>query len=221
MHRIFILVFALFGTLAQAADAIAISVVFDTSGSMLAPVKDADGKQTAKWQVARRNLESVAAKIGDFSKASGKPVQLALFAFDGKTGTRQLIARAPFDAAKLAAEMPRREDITGGTPLGTAIQDAGELLMATSGVTSRHVLAITDGENSTGPKPEAVVEKLKRESATNGRPVNFHIIAFDVNSEVFAGVKKQGATVVSASDEAQLRERLASLLEERILLEKD
>ena len=55
----------------------------------------------------------------------------------------------------------------------------------------------------------------------NGAPVYFHFVAFDVDARVFAGVKKNGATLVSASDEKQLNDKLSFVLEEKILLEKE
>jgi len=48
-----------------------------------------------------------------------------------------------------------------------------------------------------------------------------HFIAFDVDAKVFASVKKQGATVVSASDEKQLNSQLEFILQKKILLEDE
>jgi hypothetical protein len=63
--------------------------------------------------------------------------------------------------------------------------------------------------------------KLQDQGAKAGSPLQFHFVAFDVNAAVFAGVKKQGATLVSAGDEKQLNEKLTFVLEEKILLEKE
>ena len=46
-------------------------------------------------------------------------------------------------------------------------------------------------------------------------------VAFDVNANVFAPLKKLGVTVVGAADEKQLKSQLEFILEEKILLEKE
>jgi hypothetical protein len=46
-------------------------------------------------------------------------------------------------------------------------------------------------------------------------------VAFDVDAKVFAGVKKLGATVVSAANESQLNTQLEFVLEKKILLEDE
>src|SRR5439155_1248405 len=46
-------------------------------------------------------------------------------------------------------------------------------------------------------------------------------VAFDVDAKVFDGVKKLGATVVGASDEAQLDSQLEFILQKKILLEDE
>ena len=51
--------------------------------------------------------------------------------------------------------------------------------------------------------------------------MHFHFLAFDVAASAFAKVKKQGATVVSATNETQLKEQLSYIFEEKILLEKE
>ena len=42
-----------------------------------------------------------------------------------------------------------------------------------------------------------------------------------MNANVFSGVKKQGATVVGAADEAQLNAQLEFILQRKILLEEE
>lgn len=220
MFRLFILVLSLLAGNLRAADGIAIAIVIDTSGSMLAAAPGKDGAAVQKWQIARSALSAVSGKIADFTKTGAKPVQLALFAFDGKKSARELVALAPFDAAKLAEKMPGRESIEGGTPLGAATEAAANALLKAK-ADARHVIVITDGENTVGPKPETVIAALDAVALKAGKPVQYHFLAFDVDAAVFAGVKKTGASVASAANEIQLRAKLDNLLEERILLEKD
>jgi len=108
----------------------------------------------------------------------------------------------------------------GPTPLGYAVQAAGNALIK-SGAAARHVLVITDGENTAGPEPAAVMAAFKKDEATaEGGAISFHFIAFDVQANAFRKVKEQGATVVAASDEKELNEQLEFILAEKILLEK-
>ncbi len=223
MFRIILISLALFlATIrsVSAADAIAIAIVFDTSGSMLVSVPGKNGQPVQKFMVARSAMETVVGRIAEFTKSSGKPVQVALFAFDGKAGSREVLPLGAFDAKRLRDALPAREAIAGGTPLGRAADAAARSLMKAK-ADSRHVLIITDGENSVGPKPEDAIKSLEAEMTKSGAAVQFHFLAFDVNAEVFAGVKRAGATLVSAADEKQLNEKLGILLEEKILLEKE
>ena len=108
----------------------------------------------------------------------------------------------------------------GGTPIGGAVADATNALWKIH-ADSRHVLVITDGENTVGRAPDVVLPKLQNQCLKNGLVVHFHFLAFDVDAKVFGGIKKFGATLVGASDEAQLNQKLNFLLEEKILLEKE
>jgi hypothetical protein len=51
--------------------------------------------------------------------------------------------------------------------------------------------------------------------------LSVHFVAFDVDAKVFDGVKKQGATVVGASNESQLEAQLKFILQRKILLEDE
>jgi hypothetical protein len=51
--------------------------------------------------------------------------------------------------------------------------------------------------------------------------VSVHFIALDTDAKVFNPVKKQGATVVSASDEKQLNTQLEFIMQRKILLEEE
>jgi len=200
-------------------EGVAVAILCDTSGSMNQAVKDASGNKEPKFQIANRALLAIVARLEKFSASSKRPVITGLFSFAGK-GAQQLVKPAPFDAATLRAAIERMPKPTSGTPLGTAVEEATRALGGVK-AGSRHVLVITDGENTSGPPPEAVLPKLQDAALKNGAPVYFHFVAFDVDARVFAGVKKNGATLVSASDEKQLNDKLGFVLEEKILLEKE
>lgn len=200
-------------------DDIAIAIVYDTSGSMSLPVKDRDNRQAPKFEIANRALESIVKQLEQFSAKGGKKLQVGLFTFTLQGG-QAVVPLAPFDPAKLRGWLAGFKKPDGGTPLGNAAAEAARaLLKAKAG--SRHVLIITDGENTIGPAPELVMPKLFDEAIKAGNSLHFHFVAFDVKAAVFAGVKQHGATLVSAADEKQLTEKLTFVLKEKILLEKE
>ena len=203
----------------RAEDDIAVAIVYDTSGSMTGAVKDAQGKPTPKWQIANRALENIVAQLEKFASTSPRKLRVGLYIFSSQ-GAKEVIAPKTFEAAKLREWLASFKKPDGGTPLGNATAEAAAALMALKNV-SRHVLVITDGENTVGPPPEQRINKINDEALKSGDGISFHFVAFDVNASVFAAIKKLGATLLSASDEKQLNERLAYVFEEKILLEKE
>jgi hypothetical protein len=83
------------------------------------------------------------------------------------------------------------------------------------------VLVITDGINTVGDDPAAVMPRLRRLAEQKQDRLSVHFVAFDVNAKVFDRVKKLGATVVGASDETQLNSQLEFILQKKILLEDE
>jgi hypothetical protein len=83
------------------------------------------------------------------------------------------------------------------------------------------VLVITDGQNTSGPDPAAILPRLKQQALQGGSALSVHFVAFDVSAKVFDAVKKQGATVVGASDEKQLNSQLEFIMQRKILLEEE
>ena len=205
---------------ARASDEdVAVAILCDTSGSMNQTVKGASGNKEPKSQIANRALLAIVARLEKYSASSKRKVFAGLFTFAGK-GAQELVKPAPFDAATLRAAIERMPKPSSGTPLGTAVEEATRALGGIK-AGSRHVLVITDGENTSGPPPEAVLPKLQDAALKNSAPVYFHFVAFDVDARVFAGVKKSGATLVSAGDEKQLNDKIGFIIEEKILLEKE
>ena len=74
----------------------------------------------------------------------------------------------------------------------------------------------------TRPPARDASHRFGRHDFTRQFPhVHFHFLAFDVDAKVFGGIKQFGATLVGASDETQLKQKLNFILEEKILLEKE
>jgi hypothetical protein len=208
---------------AATEEGVAVAIVYDTSGSMKDGVRDASGKSSPKYIIANRALKAVAQQIQTFAtnSASGSPrrIDAGLFVFRGDSA-RAAVKFGPFDAAALLAFAEHFSDPSGNTPLGNALTLAGQAVMD-SPLSRKHVLIITDGMNTAGPPPEVTLPVLKRKSGEKGTSVSVHFIAFDTNAKVFNPVKKQGATVVSASDEKQLNSQLEYIMQRKILLEEE
>jgi hypothetical protein len=209
--------------LAAQEEGIAIAIVYDTSGSMKDRVRDASGNSSPKYIIANRALKAIAQQIQTFAtnSASGSPrrIDAGLWVFQGETA-RQAVKFGPFDPAALVKFAQRFSDPSGNTPLGNALTLAGQAVLD-SPLTRKHVLIITDGMNTAGPPPEETLPGLKRKASGKGTSVSVHFVAFDTNAKVFNPVKKQGATVVSASDEKQLNAQLEFIMQRKILLEEE
>jgi hypothetical protein len=212
-------------TPASAADeeGVAVAIVYDTSGSMSEPVKDKAGKSSPKYVIANRALVAIANHIQTFTTngAAGSPrrIHAGLFVFQ-KDGPYAALPFGPFNAAAFTTWARGFSVPAGGTPLGNTLNAAGRAVL-NSGLTRKHVLVITDGMNTIGPNPAAILAKLQQEAGQKQTSLSVHFVAFDVDAKVFEGVKKLGATVVGASNESQLNTQLEFILEKKILLEEE
>ena len=204
-------------------DGVALAIVYDTSGSMKEQVRDRNGKLSPKYVIANRALEAISRRIQTFATntTTGGPrtVDAGLFVFDG-SGAKQAVKFGPFEAAAFQRWAQGFSAPQGGTPLGNALAAAGQTVL-NSGQARKHVLVITDGLNTVGPDPAAVMPRLRQSAEQKQNRLSIHFVAFDVNAQVFDGVKKLGATVVGASDETQLNSQLEFILQKKILLEDE
>ena len=213
------------GTTCRAAEqeGVALAIIYDTSGSMHDSVRDSTGRSAPKYVIANRALVAVAKQIQAFanSPAGSAPRKVAagLFVFSGESA-REAVKFGPFDAAALERFARDFTTPSGNTPLGNALSVATRKVMS-SPLSHKHVLIITDGMNTAGPTPAAVMPKLKQQAEEKQTTVAVHFVAFDVDAKVFDGVKKLGATVVGASDEKQLDSQLEYILQRKILLEEE
>jgi hypothetical protein len=221
---LFAVFLTLFGALHLAAaeeDGVALAIIYDTSGSMKEPVRDRAGKSTPKYVIANRALIAVAKQIQAFatnSPAEPRKISAGLFTFTD-SGAREAIKFGPFDGDAMEKWATGFSNPSGGTPIGTALRTATQSVL-NSPLSRKHVLVITDGENTVGPGPAAVMPDLNRRAEQKQTTVFVHFVAFDVDAKVFEPVKKLGATVVSAADESQLNSQLDFVLQNQILLEK-
>jgi len=200
-------------------DGVALAIVYDTSGSMKEQVRDRNGKLAPKYVIANRALEAISERIQAFATGGSRTVHAGLFVFEG-TGAKQAVKFGPFEASSFQAWAKKFTTPEGGTPLGNALSAASQAVLSSS-LPRKHVLVITDGINTVGPDPAAVLPRFSHLAEQKQNRLSVHFIAFDVNAKVFDGVKKLGATVVGASDETQLNSQLEFILQKKILLEDE
>jgi hypothetical protein len=204
-------------------DGVALAIIYDTSGSMQRTVRDSTGRSAAKYTIANRALVAVAKQIQAFAASNAGPaprkVEAGLFVFSGDSA-REAVKFGPFDAGALERFARDFSSPSGNTPLGNALTVATRKVLS-SPLSRKHVLIITDGENTAGPTPAAVMPKLKEQAQDQQTTLSVHFVAFDVDAKVFDSVKKLGATVVGASDEKQLNTQLEYILQRKILLEEE
>lgn len=225
LGRLLVLIFCLAGTghSARADEGVALAIVYDTSGSMGDMVMNKSGRNESKDVIARRALDALVKQLRDFvtnaPAGTTRSLETSLHVFSA-TGAREIVAPAPFDAAKAANWSKEIPKPGGGTPLGTAAQ-AGARSVMNSKFTRRHVLILTDGLNTVGPTPEAALAPLMKQADKDGKTFFAHFVAFDVAAKQFDPVKKLGATVLGAANEVELNTQISLILEEKILLEAE
>jgi hypothetical protein len=208
---------------AMAEEGVAVAIIYDTSGSMKDPVRDQSGKPTPKYVIANRALIAIAKQIQTFATNSSgggpRKIEAGVFVFD-KNSAREVVKFGPFDEAAIENFANSFSNPSGNTPLGNAVTVASRAVLK-SPMNHKHILVITDGMNTAGPKPEEVLPKLKEQALQKGTALSTHFVAFDVDAKVFAPVKKLDATVVAAADEKQLDTQLQFILQRKILLEEE
>jgi Mg-chelatase subunit ChlD len=196
------------------------AVLVDTSGSMKDRVRDADGTERPKIEIARRCVVQLFTQAEQFAAAHpDQHIQLALYEFsvrDNQPRCRNVLrAAAPSaEAARKAVAKLRPE---GDTPIGDALVFArGEL--ALSGLAHQHLLVVTDGRNTKGLEPAEVVAAMSR-LPEEQRPSTY-LIAFDTDADKFAPLADAGALVLSAAGGTELQSTLDYVLSGKILAEQ-
>lgn len=204
------------------ARGVAVGIVLDTSGSMRDAVPDASGRPAPKHAIANRALQAVIKRLAAARQPEGpapRPVAAGLVVFrQGRAATA--VPFGPFDETKFRAWLKDFRGPDGATPLGNAIDLAGKAVLK-SRLPHKHILVITDGLNTSGPKPEGIIPRLQKAARQAETTLAFHFVAFDVDAKAFRPVKELGATLVAAANEAELNARLGYIIEQKILLEDE
>jgi len=195
-------------------------ILVDASGSMADKVEDAGGARRPKMEIARRSVTDLVARFESFAREHGdRTVRVGILEFSGRDrqrSTRTVLPLGPPDAGgaerALAGIAPK-----GGTPIGDAMLEAKRELDR-SGLSRRHILVVTDGENNRGYDPADVAAALARQ--TGDARADVYFVAFDIAAERFNRVREAGALVLAAANELDLKQSLDYLLTGKILVEQ-
>ena len=205
---------ALAGLVSAPAAEVALSIVYDTSSSMRDAVRDIGGRGAPKYTIGNRALLALIRQLEEFKQNNDRHLTAGLVVFDDRSA-RVAVPLGRCDTSELRIWANSFTAPHGPTPLGPAIQVAADTLLETNAA-QRHVLVITDGQNTAGADPEAVIRAVQQK----GERIAFHFIAFDLAASAFRSIEELGATVVSAADEKELNKQVQFILQEKILLEK-
>lgn len=205
---------------AGADDLIAVAIVYDSSGSMKDSVQNDAGKPEPKYLIANRALLAVVNRFQQFAETSkNQKLEACLVTFNnGSVGIPIPFGEFKPNAFRQWVQSAPQPD--GGTPLGDAIRKAALLLMD-SKAKHQHILVVTDGMNTMGTEPAAVIPSIRKQAAAKETSMGIHFVGFDIASKIFDPLKKLDVTVVSAANEKQLNTQLGYIVEQKILLEDE
>lgn len=203
-----------------AREGLAAAIVIDVSGSMDDEVTGESGREERKIEVARRAARELVEQFARYAdEHPDEPVLLGVYEFSDREGVpdaRPVVPMGKPDRVRAAAALTSMR-AQGGTPIGNAMIAAKRELDAT-GLTRRHLLVVTDGENTEGFAPERVAAAINRRPEAE-RP-SLYFVAFDVAANRFERVREAGGLVLAAANAKELNATLDSLLRGQILLEK-
>ena len=93
-----------------------------------------------------------------------------------------------------------------------------KLALDATGLSRRHLLLVTDGENTDGYRPEDVAAAIGKRPDTEKPSIYF--VAFDIEARRFNGVRDAGGLVLPAANAKELNETLDTLISGKILVER-
>jgi hypothetical protein len=201
-------------------EGIAAAVLIDTSGSMRSRVADGDGSSKPKILIAQRAAIDCLRQFEEFARNNpGRKVVVGVYEFSSRedsTSCRSVVRIGPPDMARAIPAVNSMVP-AGGTPIGDAMIQAKRDLDAT-GMSRRHILVITDGENNRGYGPGDVANAIS--SLPQEEQTAIYFIAFDIGAERFNAVKEAGGLVLAASSGSDLKQTLDFVLTGKILVEQ-
>ena len=201
-------------------EGLAAAIAIDVSGSMRDSVEGMGGTREPKIEIARRAGRGLVEQFARYAEEHpDETVLLGLYEFsdrDDEPDCRAVIPMAPPDRTRATAALARmRPD--GGTPIGNAMISAKRELDMT-GLARRHLLVVTDGENTDGFPPDRVAAAIARRPDAE-RP-SIYFVAFDIAASRFDAVRNNGGLVLAAANARELNDTLDTLLRGKILIER-
>jgi Mg-chelatase subunit ChlD len=194
----------------------AVVILVDTSGSMRLAVRGGGGRMRPKNEIAKDALVQILQHTGKWKKEHPQAnLQMGIYHFSSVVA--EVLPMGDFNEAKARAALNKIPPPSGGTAIGTALEDAFKALYR-SGCLRKFVVCITDGENTAGPAPDWIARQL---FSRTGGEVELHFVAFDTSASQFKFLNDVNGHVVEASDGDQLRTELTKIYEKRILVEKE
>jgi hypothetical protein len=198
----------------------AAAILVDTSGSMRETVPDIDSQPKPKIVIARRAAAEVVRRFRQHAETNpGRPLLVGIYEFsarENQPSCRPVIRLGP-PSPEEASNVLERMVPDGGTPIGDAMILAKKELDST-GMSRRHILVVTDGENNRGYSPGAVADFLARQPEEDRASLYF--VAFDVAADRFNAVRDAGGLVLAAANEKDLNQTLDFILTGKILAEQ-
>lgn len=204
----------------QQREGLAAAIVIDVSGSMKDTVRGESGRNERKIEIARRAARDLVEQFARYAdEHKDEPVLLGIYEFSERSGEddmRPIVSMGPPDRSRAESALFRLR-AEGGTPIGNAMIAAKRELDRT-GLTRRHLLLVTDGENTDGYDPVKVATAINRRPEAE-RP-SIYFVAFDIEASRFEGVRNAGGLVLGAASAKELNDTLDALLRGQILVEK-
>jgi Mg-chelatase subunit ChlD len=189
----------------------AVAILVDTSGSMREKVP---GDSRPKYVIAQEAIENMLDATDAFvAKRPGFPIKVGVYSFS--SGVRTLRPIQAYDRAAIKAALANLPRPGGGTAIGEAMREARPDLYR-AGVFRKYLLVVTDGENTSGRRPDRVAEDIWRKSQG---AVQIYFVAFDTSPDKFAFLKDVGGDVIGAGTGPDLRAALDGIYKGKILAE--
>ena len=197
-------------------DGLAAVVLVDVSGSMHDRIR---GERRRKIEAAQAAAIDLVGAFARYATAHpDTPVLVGVHEFSARAGAPAAREVIPLGTPNplTADDAIRAMKTGGGTPIGEAMAVA-RLALDRSGLKRRHLLVVTDGENTDGVDPAVVASVLEKQPEE--AKASLYFVAFDVDAEAFTPVKKAGALLLPAKSGAELAATFDELLSDRILVE--
>ncbi len=191
-------------------EGIAIALLMDTSSSMEDKARDANGSMREKIEIARNVAWRVLGRIKMFNeKYPWVDLKVGVYQFSGDE-CRQLLPLEAFNFSR-AMDAVELKTSSQGTPMGEAILQA-KLDLDRSGLRTKHILVVTDGDNSKGIEPARVSRAI--DALRPADRAGIHFLTIDMDSSDYQEIRRTGKTILKARNAADLDRSIDQILEE-------